>query len=104
MVRGPITVQRATTTADGYGGQDVSWATVYTIWPTYVSGKGGAEIEEKGRRISSERYVFDVRYGPTITAADRLIYGSVTMNIRSVQDRDGKRRRLTIEAEARHAT
>ena len=99
MVRGPAVIQSETTASDGGGGQTVTWSTVYTIWPEEVRAVAGRETEVQGREVTTSRWLFRVRYGPTITTAHRLVYDGMTMNIRTVQDRDGKRDWLMIEAE-----
>lgn len=93
-----ITVESATTVADAYGGQTVTWSTAYNLWADIRAVKGREE-ERLGRLVSVETYLFTVRYGPTLSTDQRIVWNGKTLNIRSVQDRDTKRKYLTIEGE-----
>lgn len=94
-----VVVERATTASDGMGGQTVTWATAYTLWAKVRPVKG-RETEYQARLAAVETFLIVVRYGPTITAEDRISWDGKKLNIRTVQDRDGDSRWLTIEAES----
>ena len=94
-----VVVERATTASDGMGGQTVTWSTAYTLWAKVRPVKG-RETEHQGRLAPVETFLIVVRHGPTITAVDRITWNGKELNIRTVQDRDGDRRWLTIEAES----
>ena len=98
-MRDRITVQRQTTVADSYGGRSKTWAAVYTNIAAKVQAVRGAETEQAGRRLTTETYIVTINRGYTITSADRIIWGTKTLNISTVQNRDGRDRRLTIECE-----
>jgi SPP1 family predicted phage head-tail adaptor len=103
MMRHLITVEAATTTDDGLGGQTVVWSEAFKWWAD-VSGVRGREFELQGRLVTAETYLFTGHVEDRITTHHRLIFNGKVMNIRSVQNRDGRRHRTTVEAEAGGAT
>lgn len=100
-LRERITIERATTTADGYGGQTVTWNPVYThkIWAKVQSVRGREE-ERQGRLATVETYLITVRFGISATTLDRILWRSKYFNIRAAADREGTREWLTLECEA----
>lgn len=103
-LRERVTIQRATAVADTLGGQSVTWADVYEGIPAKVVPVRGGEAEVQGREMTMRSFVVIIRHGYTITTADRLVWGSVTMNVRRVENRDGMSRRLTLECEVGRGT
>ena len=97
-MRERVTVQRATASADGYGGQNVSWADVATMWAKVQPVKG-TEGVQAGGVAALETYLVTVRYGADVSELDRLSWRSKTMNIRTAQDRERNRQWLTLECE-----
>jgi SPP1 family predicted phage head-tail adaptor len=93
-----VTIERSTSTSDGGGGRDVTWATVYELWANVKSVRG-RETTDLGRTVTAETFVINVRFGVTITTVDRAVWRGKTMEIRSAQDREGDRRWLTLETE-----
>ena len=98
-MRERVTIERATTVADGGGGQTVTWAAVYSSIPAKVQPVRGREGQVQGREMTVETYLVEVRHGYTITPLDRVVWGSKTLNIRTVQNRDMVYRRLVMECE-----
>jgi SPP1 family predicted phage head-tail adaptor len=99
QMRERITVQRATRTPDGIGGGATTWADVYTL-PARAQAIRGAEGVSGGRLVTVETYLFVIRFGPTITTRDRIVWSGRYWNITSVADRENRRQYLTIEATA----
>lgn len=95
-----VTVERAVTTDDGAGGQTVDWQPVPPNLWAKVRPVKGRETEDMGRRATVETYLIVIRYGPSVTTLDRLVWSGKQLNIRAAQDRDGDRRWLTLECEA----
>lgn len=94
-----VQVQKATTAADGFGGQLVTWATETKNVPCAVRPVRGNEQELHERRVTVETFLVRLRYGVTVTTAHRLLWGARVLDIKAVQDRDGDRRYLTLECE-----
>lgn len=96
-----VSVERATTTADGAGGQDVTWAAVYPrgLWAKVQSVRGREE-ERLGRLSTVETYLIMVRFGVDVETTDRIVWRGKTFNIRAAADRDGTREFTTLECEA----
>ncbi len=100
-LRERISIEAATTTADGAGGQTVTWAARYPrgIWAK-VQPVRGREEERLGRLATVETYLVFVRFGVVISTLDRIVWRGKTLNVRSAQDREGVREFLTCECEA----
>lgn len=98
QMREVIGIERPTNTPDGYGGQATVWSVVYNLYARARAVQGKEDISGD-RRVTVERYLFVTRYGVTINTTDRLQWNGSYWNITSVQDVEGKRRYLTIEAE-----
>ena len=100
-LRERVSIERATTVADGSGGQTVTWTAVYArgVWAK-VQPVRGREEERLGRLATVDTFLVFLRFGIDVTTLDRIVWRDKTMNVRSVQDREGEREFLTIEAEA----
>lgn len=96
-----ISIERATTTSDGAGGQDVTWAAVYAdgVWAKVRSVRGREETR-LGRVSTVETYLITVRGRVDVTTLDRVVWRGTTLNVRDVADRDGAGDFLTLECEA----
>lgn len=96
-----ITIERASTVADGYGGQTVTWSAVYPhkIWAKIRSVRGREE-ERQGRTATVETYLMTVRFGVSVEVTDRIVWREKYFNVRAVADREGMREWLTLECEA----
>lgn len=94
-----VSIERATTTDDGHGGQNVTWASVYSVWANVKSVRGREE-ERHGRLSAVETYLVTVRFGVLATVLDRVVWRGKTMNVRAAADRDSTREWLTLECEA----
>lgn len=100
-LRERVSIERATTTADGYGGQSVTWAAVYPsgIWAKVESVRG-REDERQGRLSTVETYLITVRFGISVTTLDRVVWRGKTFNVRAAADREGTREWTVLECEA----
>lgn len=94
-----VDIQSASTVSDGYGGQTVTWSNLYSNVPATVIPVRGNEQEVQGRRTTIETFLVKFRYGLVVSTANRIVWGTRTLDIRSVQDREGDRRMLTLECE-----
>lgn len=93
-----VTVERATESADGYGGFTPSWATQATVHGK-IETTGGNEILEGGRLEPNESIVVTCHYRSDLLESDRLVIGSDNFNITRLEDVDRRSRFLRIYAE-----
>lgn len=100
-----VTIQRvkAAAATDGHGFVDktaaASWETYTTAWAKCTS-KGGREWWKVDRQEATVTHVWHCPYDTTLVAADsamRLVYGSETHNIETVDNID----RMDTEIEIR---
>jgi SPP1 family predicted phage head-tail adaptor len=70
-----ISIERATTTADGAGGRVVTWSAVYAsgLWAKVRSVRGREEVR-LGRVSTVETYLITVRFGIDVTTLDRIVW------------------------------
>lgn len=101
-MRERVTIQENSTTPDGYGGAQDGWANIAStpIVSADVMPVKGREGDDAGRLASVQAYLVTIRYRSDVTPANRLLWGSVELNIRSVTNRDQKRKYITIEADS----
>lgn len=96
-----ITFEVEEGTADGGGGSTAAWGnipTTPTVWAE-VKPVRGSESVDAGHLASKQTYLVTIRYRSDITTKMRINWKGVYMNIRSVQNRDMKKKYLSIEAE-----
>lgn len=98
-MRDRVTISRVTTVADAGGGQAETWATLYANIPAKVQPVRGHEQETQGRVQTVRTILVTVQYGYDITILDKLVWDGVDWNITHAENRDGSRRRLTLECE-----
>lgn len=83
LLRERVQLQAATTSKNAAGGTVKTWATVATVW-AHVVMASGTETVESGKLSAVEAYVVTVRHRTDMTTANRVIWGSKTMDIRKV--------------------
>jgi head-tail adaptor len=82
-----IAVQRATLTADGYGGRDESWATVETVAGRLARvNERATEAATGGQVTSVTRWFATMPMGTTVNAGDRLLIKGRTWEILTVNN------------------
>lgn len=96
--RDVVTVERATESADGFGGYTPSWATQATIH-CLIETTGGNEELEGGRLEPTETVILTCHYRSDLLASDRLNIGSEYYNITRIENVDRRSRFLRIYAE-----
>ena len=97
-LRERVTIETATRTGDGAGGEVVSWTALATVWAN-VQSLSGTEVTEAERAEARGQYNVTIRFRDDVTAAMRLQWRGEVLNIRNVRDGDGRRRRLIMRAE-----
>jgi len=100
-LREEVTFQTKTRTPDLGGGGSTSWGAITTD-PTpraMVRPVRGREDTSEGQVETAQTYLIIVRFREDITTAHKVVWRGTELNIRSVSDRVGDRRHITIEAE-----
>lgn len=93
-----IEIRRKSTTSDGHGGQDESWSLVDTVWAEAIS-QNGREAVLAGTLQGVSAWRIRIRWRSDMTQADQLSLDGKTLNIRSIEDPDGRREQLVVFAD-----
>ena len=96
-----ITLQRRVATADGAGGETLSWADLTSDprpWAMVVA-KAGRENMQEGRMAATFTVLFTIYNRDDLTETDRILWDGVAYNIRGIRREGGRKLRLVIEAE-----
>lgn len=104
LMREVVDIEDSTAVADGSGGQTITWAATYSNVSAQVKPVRGNETEVMGREATVQTYLVKIRNGHTITTRSRLKWGSEYLNIRSIENRDMRRRFVTMECELGRGT
>lgn len=94
-LRHRITIQSATTGSDGQGGTTKTWATLATVW-AQVRPISGREAVQAGQMTSTLTTTVTIRSRTDVTVGQRVVHGSRTLAIASVQDPDGRSEQLAL--------
>lgn len=68
-----VTVQTATTSNDGRGGQTVSWANTVTDLPAHVDPRSGREFMQAGSLRNAQQHQVRLSYSSSVTIKSRLV-------------------------------
>ena len=96
-MRERITFQSVTETVDTAGGFTDTWAAVDTVWARVTPVKGN-ETETGAQVTAVQTYLVEIRHRTGLTTKMRILWGAKTLNIRRIENRDERTRRLMIEA------
>lgn len=94
-LRHQIELQSATETLDSYRQPIFTWATYATVWAD-VRGLYGVEGEFADSIQAKTSFQVDLRYNSSITTDTRIKWGSRYMQVVSVIDPEGRKRRLRL--------
>jgi SPP1 family predicted phage head-tail adaptor len=97
--REQVTLQEAQTTSDGLGGQTATkWVTVGEPW-AHVTALDERDKEALSAQQITAKHAFHVviPYTTTVSPQLRIIVRDTTMQIHTVVDDEGLRRRLTLQ-------
>ena len=78
-----VTIQQQSTVQDSIGQPVNTWTTYATVWAD-IRNRSGVESIKAGELTSTVRASIRVRYKAGITAAMRVVHGSITYQIKSV--------------------
>lgn len=82
-LRERVTLQRATATVDGFGGETLTWTGVATVWARVIE-RGGREPQIADRPVMVVGYEVVIRRGVTVTHLDRLTWNGKTLQVETV--------------------
>lgn len=99
-LRERVDIEDPTTVADSYGGQSVTWSATYSSVPASIVPVRGREEQQLGRERTVQTYLVTIHHGYTVTTRSRINWQGTILNIRSVENRDTRHRRLTLECES----
>lgn len=94
-----VTVERNTTTTDGWGGVVTTWAPLFTAWAA-VEPLTGREYLAAQAAVSEVTARIRMRFRPWMTAEDRVIHNGTTYNIVSLIDVRSDHRELVLMCKA----
>ena len=85
-----ITIQRATTAADGYGTPVETWADVATVW-AHVSYPltGSGETQYDAVHLATTNVVFTIRHRDGLLHTDRIVYNGHNHDITRIAEASG---------------
>jgi SPP1 family predicted phage head-tail adaptor len=80
-----VQLQRATTTRDASGGMVDTWASYATIWAGFLDLSSREAY--RARQVNAEvTHAIQIRYRPDVRFTDRLLYGSLILEIVGIED------------------
>lgn len=96
-MREKVTIQAESRAADTIGGAALDWTEVATVWANVVPSSGGEFVRSEELSATVTHRV-TVRFRDDLTAANRLVWRGVPLQIRSVLP-DRWRRYMVLECE-----
>lgn len=98
-LRQQVTLQtHAAASADALGGRADAWDDVATVWAA-IEPLDGTEALRAMQQGIRQPHRITMRYRAGVTAAQRILYGARTFNLRSVVDVEMRHRELSILAD-----
>lgn len=94
-LRNLVTIQAAAETLDPTGDVVRTWETHARAWAGIETATGGESINADQTKATG-RYTLVTRYVPGVTAAMRVLLGSRTLHIESVENIEERNRELRL--------
>lgn len=82
---GTATITRKTVVADGMGGQTESWSTLAASVACRLAPMSYRERIAAQQFGGEETFHLTLPYGQDVTGADRVVYGTITYEIRAIE-------------------
>ena len=98
QLREQIKIQKFTEIIDAGGGRARTWADFVTVHANVKPVKG-REGNDAGRLASLQTFLVTIRYRADFDTTARILWGTRYLNIRSVENRDERKRFMTLECE-----
>lgn len=93
-----VTLQAAESSDDGMGGQSVTWKTVGEPWAKVEALDERTKESLMAQSITARHgYHVVIPFRSDVTPRHRIVVRDVTMQIHSVVDDEGRRRRLVLQ-------
>lgn len=85
-----ITLQRATTVADGYGTPMPTWTDLYRVWANLdYPATGSGEVQYDAVHLATTNAVFTIRYRADVLPTDRIAYNGQYYDITRIAETAG---------------
>lgn len=95
-----ITIEQPATTADGQGGQSISWQTLATVWAEVLPQRSGGDERVMGEQLQAKvTHRVTIRYRDDVLPKHRISHAGKHYNIRSIRNVQSANVLLEIEAE-----
>jgi SPP1 family predicted phage head-tail adaptor len=95
-----VVIEQPVLSADGAGGNSLSWSVLATVWAEVEPGEGSRGEQVVAAQLSDRpRAVVVMRYRDDVDATMRLKMDGVVWAIRSVQEREGRGVALRLNVE-----
>ena len=98
-LRDQVQIQAATSSGDGAGGAIKTWSTFATVWAAITPISGG-EAFAQGLARNTQFYRVTIRFRSDVSAANRIMWGTLPLNIRSASDPDRRGEALVMTVES----
>ncbi len=97
LTRSRITISRKSVTQNSYGEDVVTWTSLGSFWAN-IRALQGRELESMQQTWAEARFKIDMRFqrGTDFRRADKVTWGTRTLNILDAEDPDQRQRRLFI--------
>lgn len=97
-LRERVRIEQPAATDDGYGGADITWQTVATVYAEVTALTGGGRERVVGEQVqASAGYRVVMRVRGDLNASMRLIWKSHTLLIHSIHEQQDSLTLLTYE-------
>tara|TARA_R100001244_G_scaffold130912_1_gene103490 strand:- start:310 stop:636 length:327 start_codon:yes stop_codon:yes gene_type:complete len=92
-----VAIQTEARVSDGVGGYEVTWSTTATVWAMVKPVRGREQMEAQQLQASA-MYRITIR-NRAVSAAQRIVWRGLTLNIREAPDPGGRAMYREILAE-----
>ena len=93
-----VTIERAITVSDDYGGDETTWVPIVTVC-AQVQQMSGREFFTEATTLAERKVVFRLRWMDGLTVVDRVLYDGRAHNIQDVKEL-GRREGLELQTVA----
>lgn len=94
-LRHRVTIEEKTVTKDSYGGEEVTWSEVATVWAAVEPLQGREFLD--GRRLEAEISTrIRMRYRSGVLPGMRVTWGDHTYDVEAVIEHESRRRELRL--------
>jgi SPP1 family predicted phage head-tail adaptor len=96
-IRHRVTIQQQSVSQNAYNEEVVTWVTLASVWAELAPARGQERLIALADQVQSSMIQnVRIRYRSDVTPKMRISYGSRILDIETVEDPDGRRRRLLL--------